>query len=394
MTMKLRIALHWQMLVALVLGGLCGWVFRDSFSTWGEYVDFVGKVFLYAINQIVLPLIFITSFLSLSTINEVKSMGRIAIKTFTYFIVTAVIAALVGIIITTIFQFGVSENTGMVVSDSISTDGPIAKSWKMLYIVLVALVLGMITSLCPSRYRQPINVFGTLFYDLFTRVATFFVRVAPIAIFAIVMRMVAQNAGHIEENFKKMLFFVIAVWAALLVMACIILPLIVALKAHISPWKHFKKMAPSLLVAFSTCSSCSSLPFLLSDVKDKCGVSNRVAGFTIPLGFTFNKVGTIIYECVAVVFVAQACGVVLTIDQTLTLLGAAILTSLGTPAVPMGGVLVLGGLLSTMSLPTDSVALFMTVDVLCDMPKTLLNAYSNSCGTIIVAQSEREELMQ
>ena len=112
----------------------------------------------------------------------------------------------------------------------------------------------------------------------------------------------------------------------------------------------------------------------------------------MPLGITFNKVGTIIYECVAVIFVAQAVGMELTAAQQISLIGASIITVLGAPSVPMAGVVVLAILLNAMGLPTDYIGMFMAIDILCDMPKTLLNAYSVSCSTIIVAHSEGEAL--
>lgn len=121
-------------------------------------------------------------------------------------------------------------------------------------------------------------------------------------------------------------------------------------------------------------------------------MSNNIASFTVPLGITFNKIGTIVYECVAVIFVAQAVGIELTTTQQVSLIGASIVTVLGAPSVPMAGVITLAVLLTAMGLPTDYIGMFMAIDILCDMPKTLLNAYSVSCSAIIVARSEGETL--
>src|SRR5574344_313707 len=146
------------------------------------------------------------------------------------------------------------------------------------------------------------------------------------------------------------------------------------------------------MIAFSTSSSYSALPLLISDTKDKFGISNNIAGFTVPLGITFNKVGTIIYECVAVIFVAQAAGMDLSTIQQMSLIGASIVTVLGAPSVPMAGVVVLAILLNALGLPSDYIGMFMAIDILCDMPKTLINAYSVSCSAIIVAHSEGENI--
>lgn len=137
----------------------------------------------------------------------------------------------------------------------------------------------------------------------------------------------------------------------------------------------------------------SALPLIINDTKEKIGVSNNIASFTVPLGITFNKVGTIVYECVAVIFVSQAAGMDLTATQQISLIGASIVTVLGTPSVPMASVTItLVVLLKAMGLPTDYIGMFLAVDILCDMPKTMLNAYSVSCSAIIVARSEGEIL--
>ena len=417
--MKVKLALHWQMAIALLLGGLGGWLLGDYVSVWGSYIDAIGQLFMRAVNMIVLPLVFLSSALSFSSMKETKSMGRIAAKTFVYFFLTAIVAAFIGILITSVFRIG--YNTPSVSSgissiqwsseqmevqnrlESKTLMGYIVdvvpnnvfeafSSGNMLSVVFFALILGLFTIQLASNHRQTINDFLSSFNELIIKIATFIIRLAPLGIFAIVMMAVGTNAERVGGLILKILLFVSAVWIALLVMGGIILPIMVATIAKVSPLKHFKQIFSSLLVAFSSCSSYGALPLILNDTKDKCGVSNSVAGFTIPLGITFNKVGTVIYECVAVVFVAQACGIPLTVVQQLSLVGLAVITVLGSPAMPMASILVLAVLLKAMNLPDEYIQLFIVVDILCDMPKTLLNAYSICCGAVIVAKSEGEKL--
>ena len=227
------------------------------------------------------------------------------------------------------------------------------------------------------------------------RMSTFIIRFAPICVFAIVMALVgglAKDVDVLKSNFVSFAFFVIVVWIALIVMGGMVLPIMVGFMAHVSPIKHLKQIYSALMVVFSTSSSYSALPLIISDAKEKFGVSNNIASFTVPLGITFNKVETIIYECVAVIFVSQAVGMELTAAQQVSLVGASIVMVLGAPSVPMAGVVVLAILMNAMGLPTDYIGMFMAIDILCDMPKTLLNAYCVSCSTIIVAHSEGEAL--
>ena len=411
-----KLALHWQMGIALLLGATLGFIFCDSYSVWGNVINGIGDIFLHAINMIVIPLVFLSTVLGISTMTDSKSMGRIAVKTFLYFIVTAVLAAVVGVIVTDVLRPGYGTHKTEVDAGEIMKTVESAESstlmdkivdivpsnifeafssGNILPIIFFSLLLGyFITKIHANRQATINNVFES-FNDAIMALTNFIIRFAPIGIFAIVMVLVGKQAsdiGALKECFRNFAFFVIVVWISLIVMGGIVLPIMVGLMAKVSPIKHLKQIYSALMVAFSTSSSYSALPLIISDAKEKMGVSNNIASFTVPLGITFNKIGTIVYECVAVIFVAQTVGMDLTAAQQVSLIGASIVTVLGAPSVPMAGVITLAVLLAAMGLPTDYIGMFMAIDILCDMPKTLLNAYSVSCSAIIVARSEGEML--
>ncbi|MBP3506856.1 MAG: dicarboxylate/amino acid:cation symporter [Lachnospiraceae bacterium] len=412
----IKLALHWQMGIALILGASLGFIFCDSYSVWGNVINGVGDIFLHAINMIVIPLVFLSTVLGISTMTDSKSMGRIAVKTFLYFIVTAVLAAVVGVIVTDVLRPGYGTHkaevdAGEILKTAQATESSTLmdkivdivpsnifeafSSGNILPIIFFSLLLGyFITKIHANRQTTINNVFES-FNDAIMALTKFIIRFAPLGIFAIVMVLVGKQAsdiGALKECFRNFAFFVIVVWISLIVMGGIVLPIMVGLMAKVSPIKHLKQIYSALMVAFSTSSSYSALPLIISDTKEKMGVSNNIASFTVPLGITFNKIGTIVYECVAVIFVAQAVGMDLTAAQQVSLIGASIVTVLGAPSVPMAGVITLAVLLAAMGLPTDYIGMFMAIDILCDMPKTLLNAYSVSCSAIIVARSEGEML--
>ena len=412
----IKLALHWQMGIALILGATLGFIFCDSYSVWGNVINGCGDIFLHAINMIVIPLVFLSTVLGISTMTDSKSMGRIAVKTFLYFIVTAVLAAVVGVIVTDVLRPGYGPyktevDAGEIMKTVESTESSTLmdkivdivpsnifeafSSGNILPIIFFSLLFGyFITKIHTNRQATINNVFES-FNDAIMTMTNFIIRFAPLGIFAIVMVLVGKQAsdlGALKECFRNFAFFVIVVWISLIVMGGIVLPIMVGLMAKVSPIKHLKQIYSALMVAFSTSSSYSALPLIISDAKEKMGVSNNIASFTVPLGITFNKIGTIVYECVAVIFVAQAVGMDLTAAQQVSLIGASIVTVLGAPSVPMAGVITLAVLLAAMGLPTDYIGMFMAIDILCDMPKTLLNAYSVSCSAIIVARSEGEML--
>ena len=412
----IKLALHWQMGIALILGATLGIIFCDSYSAWGNVINGIGDIFLHAINMIVIPLVFLSTVLGISTMTDSKSMGRIAVKTFLYFIVTAVLAAAVGVIVADVLRPGYGTHkaevdAGGILETAQATESSTLmdiivdivpsnifeafSSGNILPIIFFSLLLGyFITKIRGNRQATINNVFES-FSDAIMALTNFIIRLAPLGIFAIVMVLVGKQAsdlGALKECFRNFAFFVIVVWISLIVMGGIVLPIMVGLMAKVSPIKHLKQIYSALMVAFSTSSSYSALPLIISDAKEKMGVSNNIASFTVPLGITFNKIGTIVYECVAVIFVAQAVGMDLTAAQQVSLIEASIVTVLGAPSVPMAGVITLAVLLAALGLPTDYIGMFMAIDILCDMPKTLLNAYSVSCSAIIVARSEGEIL--
>lgn len=413
---RIKLALHYQMGIALVLGAIGGILLGDSFDVWGNFINGIGNIFLHAINMIVIPLVFLSTALGISTMGDSKSMGRIAAKTFGFFILTAIAADSLGVVITSALRPGygthgcvmevgeilndAQQSSQMTLMDRIADVVPnnifeAFSNGDILPIILFSILLGYFVIHINEERQRTVNATFEAFNDAIMKMTAAIIRLAPIGIFAIVMALVGKQAGNMAEmkgNLLSLAFFVIVVWITLIVMGGMVLPLMVGMMAHVSPLRHLKQIYSALMVAFSTSSSYSALPLIISDAREKFGVSNNIASFTVPLGITFNKVGTIIYECVAVIFVAQAVGMELTAAQQISLIGASIVTVLGAPSVPMAGVVVLAILLNAMGLPTDYIGMFMAIDILCDMPKTLLNAYSVSCSAIIVAHSEGEAL--
>ena len=368
--------------------------------------------------MIVIPLVFLSTVLGFASMDGTKSMGRVAAKSFGYFFVLDIIAAIVGVLVTVSLRPGYGAHCINVegASASVLANADAAAHQTLmdrivdivpsnifaafsygaiLPIIFFSILFGIFVTSISGKRQQMITEMFESFNDVITKITSFIIRFAPLGVFAIVMSLVGKQAGNVEElksSFLSIAFFVFVVWISLLVIGGIILPVILGLTAHVSPLKHLRQIYSALFLAFSTSSSYSALPRIISDAKDKFGVSNSIASFTVPLGITFNKIGTIIYECVAVIFVAQAVGVELSISQQISLMAASIVTVLGAPSVPLAGVVVLTILLNAMGLPTSYIGMFVVVDMLCDMPKTLINAYSVSCSAIIVASSEGEKL--
>jgi len=153
-----------------------------------------------------------------------------------------------------------------------------------------------------------------------------------------------------------------------------------------------RNMSTPLLTAFSTSSSGATLPLTITAVEKNSGVSNKISSFTLPLGATINMDGTALYECVAAVFIAQAYGVELTMVEQGVIVITALLASIGAAAIPMAGLVMITVILTAVGLPLEGVGLILAVDRILDMFRTCTNVWSDSCGAVIIAKSEGENL--
>ena len=168
--------------------------------------------------------------------------------------------------------------------------------------------------------------------------------------------------------------------------------LISRLLAKENPWKHIDKMSVPLLTAFTTSSSAAALPLSIRDSQANCGISSKIAGFTLPLGCTINMNGTALFECVAAIFIANMYGIELTFAQEVIIILTSLLAAVGSAGIPMTGLVMMTVILNTVGLPIEGVGMIMAVNQICEMPRTCLNVYGDLCGSVIIAKSEGEKL--
>ena len=146
-----------------------------------------------------------------------------------------------------------------------------------------------------------------------------------------------------------------------------------------------------MMMAFSTSSSAATLPVTLDCVEKRAGVSNRVSSFVLPLGATINMDGTALYECVAVIFIAQAYGIDLSLGLQFLIVTTALLTSVGVAGVPAASLVAIVVILAAAGLPAEGIGLILAVDRILDMCRTTVNIFSDSCGAVIIARTEGEQ---
>jgi proton glutamate symport protein len=405
---KFSLALHWQILIMLLLGGLFGYFFPNL----TKYTNWMGDIFLRALNMIIVPLIFCSISTGVANVSSAENLGRLGLKTIAYYLLTSLFAIITGFFFVQIIKPGVGADLGLqapvedisAVSDSfgqtlikiIPTN--IVNSMAeghMLSIIFFAIIFGFFSTRVGEKPRVVLMDVLNAVLDVIMKITLFVIKFTPLGVFSIIAKVISQQlliGNSVSEIIGSMGIYFLTVLAGLLVHAFITLPLIVKFIGRANPVKHFRNMSSVLLTAFSTSSSNATLPLTMETVETEDGVSNKIASFTLPLGATVNMDGTALYECVAVMFIAQAYGIDLTLGQQLIVVFTALLAAIGAAGIPMAGLVMMAVVLNAVGLPLEGIGLVLAVDRLLDMFRTTVNVYGDSCGAVIIAKSEGEQL--
>ena len=374
-----------------------------------EYVSWMGDLFLRALKMIIIPLI-ITSIVSgVSNIGSAQNLGKLGLKTIAYYILTSLMAILVGLILVNILQPGVGADLGFrkdveglnVVSDSLgnillrmipSNIFEALVSADMLAIIFFSIIVGFFLTRVNDYYKTKLIDLFNGGFELMMKITVFIIHFAPVGIFGIVAGVVAEQKTGLLDIAGRIGIYMAAVLLGLIFHGMITLPLLLKLIGRVNPWLHFKGMTTPLITAFSTSSSSATLPLTMESVEHNSGVSNKITSFVLPLGATVNMDGTALYECVAAMFIAQAYGIELSFLQQMIVVITALLASIGAAGIPMAGLVMISVVLSAVGLPLEGVGLILAVDRILDMCRTTVNVWSDSCGAAIIAKSEGEIL--
>jgi proton glutamate symport protein len=401
----LKIKLHWQILIALILSIFFGVVFTD----YVKYVSWMGDVFLRALRMIIVPLIFSSIVSGVTGLGSAENLGRMSLKTMLYYMMTSIFAIVTGLVLVNLIKPGVGADLGLsavvegldvgrdsfgqtllkiiptnIIESLANTDLPA--------IIFFAIFFGFFTTRVAPVYRDPIVNFFNSVFEIMMKITMFVIKFTPLGIFGIVSALVAEHADNLLNIFGRMGIYMLTVIGALFIHAFITLPLLVRVLGRSNPVKHARGMSVPLLTAFSTSSSSATLPLTMEALEFNSGVSNKTTSFVLPLGATINMDGTALYQCIAVLFIAQAYGIELSILQQLIVMVTALLASIGAAGIPMAGLVIITVILSAVGLPLEGVGLILAVDRILDMFRTTVNVWSDSCGAVIIARSEGEEL--
>lgn len=401
----MKLKLHWQILIAMVLGV----IFALSLGERSALVAPLGDIFIRLLKMVIVPLILTSIISGVASVGNAKNLGRLGLKTIGYYVMTSFLAILVGLTLVNMLSpgSGVNITPAKDVSfedlnkpDSLSDifirmipDNPVgaAAEGDILGIIFFAIVFGAVLTKLPERYSGILIPFIDSFFHAMMKLTGYIIKLAPIGVFGLIVN--AINATGFEL-FRAVGKYILTIALGLSIHFLIILPLIIWLFTRRNPVEHFRNMANALVTAFSTSSSSVTLPVTMDCVESNAGVSNKISSFVLPMGATINMDGTALYECAGVLFIAQVMGVDLSISQQLVVVVTALLASIGAAGIPSAGLVMIFIVLGAVGLQGPTVAMIvgtmLAVDRPLDMYRTMVNIFSDSVGALVIANSEGE----
>lgn len=418
MNMK-KLALHWQIVIALVLSIPFGLYFgQDGIVDLTGLFEFMGDIFLNALKMIVVPLIVAAIITGVSNIKSEGNFARLGGKTILYYLTTSFIAILTGLILVNIMQPGIKD--GVPVKDLLAlsplNDAQLnaiagkdkseiyqiflrmvppnifkaAVEGQMLGLITFSLFFGFFIRKLTKSYQETQLNFWNGVYDIMIGFTDLIMKIAPLGVLGLVSLTISETGF---DAIYPLLNFALVVVIALVFHVLVSTSLLLYSIGKVSPAKYFSAMSKALLTAFSTSSSSATLPETIEGASE-AGVSKKVTGFVLPLGATINMDGTALYECVAAIFIAQAYGLDLSFGMQLTIVIIALLTSIGVAGIPSASLVAIVIILKAIGLPDTAVGLILVVDRPLDMLRTTVNVWSDSCGAAIIAHTEGDKVLQ
>ena len=363
----------------------------------------IGALFINALKMLVVPLVTFSLICGVCGIGDVNTLGRVGVRAFLLFILTTALAITLAITVAVVvgpgegFDMQMAGQTGFVappapplsqvIIDLVPTN-PVAAyaNGNMLQIIFFTILFAICVLMIGERGRS-IAEGAEKMNDVMMEVVNLVMHAAPIGVFALMAKTFSQQGlGMILPMISY--FGVVAV--VLLLHMTGTLMLLLKLLGRLSPLVFLKKMRTVQIFAFSTSSSNATIPVTLRTVEKRLGVDNSTAAFVVPFGATINMDGTAIMQGVATVFIANVYGIDLGVTGYLTVIGMAVLASIGTAGVPGVGLIMLAMVFNQVGLPVEGIALIMGVDRLLDMMRTAVNVTGDATITTIVARAEEK----
>ena len=403
--MKKKMSLPMQILLALIAGIVVGFaLYATGLSNIAtSYLKPFGDIFVNLLKFIVVPVVLLSMIDGIISMNDMKKVGSVGIKTVVYFMCTTAIACIIGLVMANIFngaglfpvldpegavyeakEFGgfMSTLVGMFPTNMWQS----FSSANMLQVIIIALFFGGSILAAGEKAKLTRDIVAS-FYAVIEKLMETIISLAPIGVFTYMAWVVATQGSEILVS---LLLVILCAYISYLIHAGLVYSLSAKVFVGMNPIKFFKGAAAAMIFAFTSTSSAATLP-VSKECSEELGADKDIAAFVLPLGATVNMDGTAIYQCVATVFLASCANIQLTLGQMVIVVVTATLASIGTAGVSGAGMIMLAMVLEALGIPVAYIGLIVAVDRIFDMGRTCLNVTGDIACSLCVTKWESKK---
>lgn len=422
---------HNRILAGLGLGAVAG-VAANTFvgdspsarATLDTLIDTVahpiGQIFLRLLFVVVLPLVFASIAVGVSSLGDLKKLGSLGARTLFFFVLTSVISAALGITALHLLQPGAGFDPATLAEMQAKYAGDVqslaskasagapadllgrvnqildmflprnllkaAVEMQMIPVIVFALVFGAALTLIDARKRESMNTVLESLSDAMVTIVGFAMKLAPLAVGCLIFGVTARFGFGLLQKLGAYVAIILACYVIQLV---VLYPVLLTVLARRNPWQFLKSAMPVMVTALSTSSSSATLPTSIRVAQESLGIRPQIAGFVLPLGATMNMNGTALFEGAVVLFVAQVFGVELALSTQAMVVGMCVLTAIGAAGVPGGSLPLLMGVMAQAGVPPDGIAIVLGVDRVLDMGRTVINVMGDQVCAAYIDAADR-----
>ena len=385
--MNLSIQIFLSLVLSVVVGLMLGEGAAAPVKMW---IAPIGTMFINLIKMMIVPVVFCSLIVGMTSMGDMKKLGRIGVKTLVIYMVTTAIAIVIGFAVAMAIEPGIGmalptaeapkvkeAPSIMQVFVAMIPSNPIASMAKadILPIIIFALFTGAgIISVGGKRAEILISFFDAM-AEVCYKIIAMIMRLAPIGVFCLLL---------------PLLSVILCMAIGCCIHAVGVYSTLAGVSAHMSPLTFFRGMSEAMAIGFTTCSSAGTLPVNMKNIQTKLGVRRDIASFVLPLGATINMDGTALYMGVCSLFIANVFGIPLTFDQMIMIVLTGTLASIGTAGVPGAGLIMLAMVLQSVGLPLEGLALVAGIDRVLDMFRTCLNITGDAAVAVAVNATEKD----
>ena len=405
MQQKRKLNLPAWIIIGMLAGIAVGFIFLKiggTFTT--DYLKPFGTIYINLLKFMVVPVVLFSIMSGVISLNDLKKVGSVGIKTFIYYICTTALAVVIGLVVVNCFKgfFPVLDSSVTSGLKYEATEAPkimdvivnifpdnLLKPMvdtNMLPVIVIAIFFGAGVLAAGEKGKMIANIVDSM-NEVVMKVLMMIIKLTPIGVFCLMADVVAVNGAKVVGSLA---LIVGVAYIGYILHLVIVYSLSIKFLAGMSPIKFFKGMAAAMLTAFTTTSSNATLPVNIECCNDM-GAEPEISSFVLPLGATINMDGTAIYQGVCAIFIAQVFGIDLSLGQQGVIVMTAVLSSIGTAGVPGSGMIMLAMVLQSVGLPVEGIALVAGVDRVLDMMRTVVNITGDQSAAVCVDSLEKRK---